>query len=164
MTKAAMPAPSMPATTVQTRSRRNQPPRRRCSFIVLSCTLPARLGGRKSLTVCAVDSRADFSVQLAMMAQAGARPDGDPANALRCTRCGTAVDGTHHTRTGYTVGHYVLHTGPTEETTIRHGIDDTTLTYRRLVRPVEVVSCPACFGDPATRRLWLAFGDEEDAA
>ena len=93
----------------------------------------------------------------------GARPESDLASALRCTRCGAVVDGTRHTRTGYAVGYYLLHTGPTEETTIRHGIDDARHTYRRLVRPVEVVSCPACFTDPAMRRLWLAFGDEESA-
>jgi hypothetical protein len=29
---------------------------------------------------------------------------------------------------------------------------------------VQVVSCPACFVRPEVRRLWRAFGDEENAA
>jgi len=62
------------------------------------------------------------------------------------------------------VGHYLLHAGPTEDATIRHGIDETPITYRRLIHAVEVVSCPACFLDPATRRLWLAFGDADESA
>ena len=74
------------------------------------------------------------------------------------------VDGTRHTRTGYLVGYYLLHTGPTEDATIRHGTDETPVTYRRLVRPVQVIRCPACFRDPATRRLWETFGDEEGPA
>jgi hypothetical protein len=90
-----------------------------------------------------------------------ARPEGGPPDILRCNRCGTVVEGTQHTRSGYRVGHYRLHTGPTEEVTIRQP-DDTLLPYRRLVRPVEVVSCPRCFAEPAVRRLWDSFGDTEE--
>ncbi len=74
------------------------------------------------------------------------------------------VEGTRHTRTGYTVGHYVLHTGPTEEATVRRRDDEAPITYRRLVEPVEIVSCPACFARPDVRGLWLRFGTEEKAA
>ena len=84
--------------------------------------------------------------------------------SLRCTRCGAAVEGTQHTRTGYTVGHYVLHTGRTGEATFRRRDDEAPIVYRRLLEPVQVVSCPACFGRPDVRRLWLSFGDEESTA
>ena len=96
------------------------------------------------------------------MPQPGCGPDSGGAGALRCTRCGAGVEGTRHTRTGYAVGHYLLHTGPTEDATIRHGIDEPAVTYRRLLRVVVVVSCPACFAAPDTRRLWLAFGDQDE--
>ena len=86
--------------------------------------------------------------------------DEGPTLALRCNRCGAAVEGTSHTRTGYTVGYYLLHTGRTVETSIRHGDDEALRTYRRLLEAVDVVSCPACFGRQDVRRLWLAFGDE----
>lgn len=78
---------------------------------------------------------------------------------LRCSRCGVAVEGTLHTRGGYTVGHYILHTGRTEEATLRRGADDAPLVYRRLVDPTEVVVCRACFARTEVRQLWEAFGD-----
>jgi hypothetical protein len=76
----------------------------------------------------------------------------------RCTRCGAAVEGTCHTRTGYAVGYYLLHTGPTGEATIRRGDDESALTYLRLLDVVEIVSCPRCFAEPEVQRLWAAFG------
>jgi hypothetical protein len=85
------------------------------------------------------------------------------AAALRCTTCGTPVEGTRHTRSGYTVGHYLLHTGPTTEATVRRRDDEAPVTYRRLLEAIEVVSCPACFARPDVRRRWLAFGDEGEA-
>ena len=88
----------------------------------------------------------------------------EESGGLRCSRCGVAVRGTSHTRTGYTVGHYVLHTGHTGEATVRRRDDETPITYRRLLDVLEVVSCPACFGRPEVRRLWLAFGDEKSSA
>ena len=94
------------------------------------------------------------------MPQPGARPESGGTNPLRCYRCGVAVGGTGHTRSGYTVGHYALHAGPTEEATIRQGLDEPPITYRRLIHPVLTVSCPACFADPATRRLWDSVGDD----
>ena len=79
---------------------------------------------------------------------------------LRCSRCGGAVEGTHHTRTGYTVGYYLLHTGRTEEATFRQRDDEAPRTYRRLLEPVDVIACPGCAVRPEMRRLWLAFGEE----
>ncbi len=81
----------------------------------------------------------------------------------RCSRCGGPVDGTRHTRTGWTVGHYVLHTGRTEEATLTRD-DETVVTYRRLVSPVEVIACPACFGTAEVQRRWATFGDAEIGA
>jgi len=80
--------------------------------------------------------------------------------ALRCARCGGAVDGTLHTRSGYVVGYYVLHTGSTEEAAVRRRDDEAPITYRRVLQPLDVVSCPRCFAAPEVRRLWLAFGDQ----
>jgi hypothetical protein len=98
------------------------------------------------------------------MSPPGGPGESGTALALRCTRCGTAVCGTRHTRTGYTVGYYVLHGGPTEEATLRRADDEAPFSYRRLVEPVEVVSCPACFGRPDVRRLWETFGDQGSPA
>ncbi len=88
----------------------------------------------------------------------------EETGGLRCSRCGGVVQGTRHTRTGYTVGHYVLHTGRTSEATVRRRDDEAPVTYRRLLDPLEVVSCPTCFARPDVQRLWLAFGDEESSA
>jgi hypothetical protein len=92
------------------------------------------------------------------------RDTGSAAPALRCTRCGAEVEGTRHTRTGYQVGCYVLHSGRTEEATVRRRDDEAPISYRRLLEPVEIVSCPTCYGRPEVRRLWLAFGDQESSA
>ena len=86
------------------------------------------------------------------------------SGGLRCSRCGAAVSGTRHTRTGYAVGYYVLHTGPTGEASFRRRDDEAPITYRRLLEPVEVVSCAVCFTRPDVRRLWLTFGDAESSA
>jgi hypothetical protein len=59
------------------------------------------------------------------------------------------------------VGHYLLHTGRTVETTVRQRDDEAPITYRRLLEAVEVVSCPTCFTHPDVRRLWDSFGDAE---
>jgi len=63
------------------------------------------------------------------------------------------VQGTRHTRTGYTVGHYVLHTGRTGEATVRRRDDEAPVTYRRLLDPLEVVSCPTCQGTEVEKQL-----------
>jgi hypothetical protein len=91
-------------------------------------------------------------------------PDASVAVPLRCSRCGAAVEGTVHTRTGYTVGHFALHSGPTGEASVRRREDEAPITYRRLLEPVQIVSCPSCFVSPEVRRLWRAFGDEESSA
>jgi len=80
--------------------------------------------------------------------------------ALRCARCGAAVDGTQHTRSGYVVGYYLLRTGRTEEAAVRRRDDEAPITYRRVVEPFDVVSCLRCFREPDMHRLWLGFGDQ----
>ena len=83
--------------------------------------------------------------------------------ALRCDHCGADVEGTRHTRTGWEVGYYLLHTGPTEDATVRRRDDEAATSYRRLLQAEEVVSCPRCFALPEVRRLWSTFGDPEGA-
>jgi hypothetical protein len=78
----------------------------------------------------------------------------------RCFGCAAPVAGTRHTRTGWVIGGYALHTGRTVDATIRRREDEAPLTYRRLVEPLELVACPACFARPDVRRLWLAFGGD----
>ena len=80
---------------------------------------------------------------------------------VRCKNCGADVEGTRHLRSGYEVGYYVLHTGPTEDATVRRRDDEAPITYRRLVEGVEVVSCARCFALPEMRRLWESFGEPE---
>ena len=82
------------------------------------------------------------------------------SGSLRCSQCGAAVEGTRHTRNGYVVGHYLLHTGPTGEGSFRRRDDETPVVYRRLLEAIEIVSCPSCFARPDVRRLWQSFGDE----
>lgn len=62
------------------------------------------------------------------------------------------------------MGHYVLHTGRTEEATLTRGDDQDVISYRRLVEPVTVACCPACFASPAMRRLWASFGGPDGPA
>ena len=86
--------------------------------------------------------------------------DASVPSGLRCLRCGAVVEGTQHTRTGYVVGYYVLHTGRTEEATVRRRDDEAPIAYRRVFEPVDMVSCSRCMAEPEIRRLWLAFGDQ----
>jgi hypothetical protein len=98
------------------------------------------------------------------MPHPGGSDEAAGAAPLRCTGCGGVVDGTRQTRTGCSVGHYKLHTGRTVEATLRRGDCEAPLAYRRVLEPVEVVSCPACFATPAMRRRWATFGDGEPVA
>jgi len=99
------------------------------------------------------------------MASAVGQREPAAAPALRCKYCGADVEGTRHLRAGWEVGYYVLHTGRTEEATVRRRDDEAPMPYRRLVEGVEVVvSCPRCFALPEVRRLWDAFGDPETSS
>lgn len=83
---------------------------------------------------------------------------------LRCARCGCRVRGTRHTRNGYTVGYFMLHTGSGVATVHKRAEDDPGFAYERLVDQVDVVSCPRCFGLPEVRRLWSTWGKLTEAA
>jgi hypothetical protein len=102
-----------------------------------------------------------LSLQLfAVQPRAEQQVHGAGAPVRRCSRCGDPVEGTRHTRTGWAVGHYVLHTGRTETGTLRRD-DESVMTYRRLVCAVEVVACAACYATPAVRQEWATFGETE---
>src|SRR5262245_33018258 len=93
MTNAAIPAARMPATTIQSSTLRNPPPRRRCWAIVPPGKLPARPRATKGPPSTRVtrppwngaapfDSRGDFSLDLVADAAAGSaarEPGGEPA-------------------------------------------------------------------------------------
>jgi hypothetical protein len=63
---------------------------------------------------------------------------------LHCTHCGRRVTPTRHTRTGYRVDYYSVHTGEVEPTAI-HRSDDTTITVYRLLTAVDVITCVECY-------------------
>ena len=92
------------------------------------------------------------------------QPGSGVAPALRCNWCGVEVEGTRHTRNAYTVGHYLLFTGHTEEALRRRREDEAPVPYLRMLDTSVMVSCPACFARADVRRLWFAFGAEESTA
>jgi hypothetical protein len=91
-------------------------------------------------------------------AAAGERP-----TLGHCHLCGRAVRETVHERAAYAVDGFVLYTGETEEAVIRRGdADEAGLVYRRLVRPVRLLTCADCYADPVRRarhRSWRYPGD-----
>jgi hypothetical protein len=91
--------------------------------------------------------------------QAGGREaDGDGAAARRCAHCGRGVEETWHTRTGYEVDHFVLHTGTSEIVTpVRAGDDERLESYERLTSVAEVVTCRQCYRLPAVRARWAGW-------
>ena len=80
------------------------------------------------------------------------------AAGVHCRHCGCAVSETVHGRDSFEVGGFALVTGPTEEASVRRsGSEEVVLAYRRLVRPVLLVTCARCFRDPGHRaqhRTW----------
>jgi hypothetical protein len=72
--------------------------------------------------------------------------------ALRCTHCGREVTETIHTRSSYRVDYYALHTGEVEPMTLSR-TDDTAplVTFLKLLRPSEVVTCSECYRQPQIR-------------
>lgn len=56
-----------------------------------------------------------------------------------------------HTRTGYRVDYYELHTGSVEEATYRRGEDGPVQVYQRLLVPELVITCADCYRQPAVQ-------------
>ncbi len=71
--------------------------------------------------------------------------------ALRCDHCGRPVHETIHTRTGYRVDYYSLHTGPVELARISTD-NGEPVEFQRLLSRVEVVTCAECYLDEAVQR------------
>ena len=92
------------------------------------------------------------------------QPGSGVAPVLRCDWCGVVVEGTRHTRTDYTVGHYLLFTGRTEEASRRRHEDEAPIPYLRLLDATVMTVCPTCFARPDVRRFWFAFGAAESSA
>lgn len=92
------------------------------------------------------------------------QPGSGVAPVLRCDWCGVAVEDTRHTRTTYTVGHYRLFTGRTEEASRRRREDEDPVTYLRMLDATVMTACPPCFARPDVHRFWLAFGAAESSA
>jgi hypothetical protein len=60
---------------------------------------------------------------------------------------------TVHRRSSYAVDCFLLHTGETEPAIVRRPeSDEIALVYRRLVRPIVVITCADCYADPGCRR------------
>jgi len=70
---------------------------------------------------------------------------------LRCTHCGRLVAETRHTRETWRVDYYLLHTGDVEPTAVARDGETEVVTYLKLVRAVDIVTCVDCYRDPAVR-------------
>jgi hypothetical protein len=75
-----------------------------------------------------------------------------PAAGLRCHHCGRPVEQTWHTRNSYKVDYYSLYTGEVEEALINVDDEAPPITYQRLLRSVEVVTCVDCYRDPSVQQ------------
>ena len=94
------------------------------------------------------------------MVRSGDTPKSPTVPALAagsCRHCGRAVHETLHTRTSYVVDGYVLHTGPTESAVVRRADSDEVFVYQRLLHPITLVVCAACYADPARRAIHLSW-------
>ena len=77
----------------------------------------------------------------------------DTKTHLRCHHCGREVTETMHTRSTYRVDYYALHTGDVEPMTLARPDDTAPLvTFLKLLRPVEVVTCADCYRQPEIRK------------
>jgi hypothetical protein len=80
--------------------------------------------------------------------------DSSPAHRtnLRCEHCGRAVAETTHTRSDYRVDYYSLATGDVEPCTLTSEDGQYRITFQKLIRPFEMVTCVDCYRDPGVRR------------
>ena len=75
-----------------------------------------------------------------------------PSLSVRCDHCGRAVRETKHTRSSYRVDYYVLHTGDVQPSTLMTDDERRSITFQKLVRVVDVITCVDCYRDPAVQR------------
>ena len=69
----------------------------------------------------------------------------------RCHHCGRPVHETMHTRTGFNVDFYSLHTGEVEPVTLSRPDENGDITVMRLLNPIEVITCVECYQRAAIR-------------
>ena len=72
-------------------------------------------------------------------------------SSLRCSHCGRAVRETLHTRDSWRVDYYLLHTGDVEQTTLVRDEWGGAVSFLKLIRPEDVITCADCYRDPAVR-------------
>lgn len=70
---------------------------------------------------------------------------------LRCAHCGRQVAETRHSRTSYRVDYYSLHTGEVEPVTLIIEDEGLPMTFQKLVRAVDVITCVDCYRAPAVQ-------------
>ena len=72
---------------------------------------------------------------------------------MQCFHCGREVKETIHTRRGYKVDYYLLHTGNTEWAFFKNPKDNApTLRYLKLTQPTDIFTCVQCHALPAIRK------------
>lgn len=72
---------------------------------------------------------------------------------LRCSHCGRELAETMHTRASYRVDYYALHTGDVEPMTMAPTDESAPLvTFFKLLRPSDVLTCVDCYQQPQVRR------------
>jgi hypothetical protein len=73
---------------------------------------------------------------------------------MQCSHCGREVFGTVHTQKTFKVDFYLLHTGETEwEFFVSRKPDVPPLRYRKLIRPIDVLTCVQCYARPEIRQI-----------
>ena len=98
-----------------------------------------------------------------MAAAAAESPPSPHGRSLRCDDCGRPVRETEHTRSGYRVDYYSLHTGDVEPQTAVADDGEHRLTFQRLFNAVEIVTCADCYADPSVRQRRDERFRQEDA-
>jgi len=77
---------------------------------------------------------------------------------MQCSHCGREVFGTVHTQRTYKVDFYLLHTGETEwEFLVTRKPDAPPLKYRKLIQPIDVLTCVQCYARP---EIWQILEDD----
>jgi len=67
------------------------------------------------------------------------------ANTARCVHCGREVKPTRHTRTGYRVDYYSMHTGESEPGTLLNEDGSVEMVYQKLLHAREIITCVDCY-------------------